>query len=185
MNSQAKLVPLGILNLSNDQMDITFGTSNETSDFIVDGLEGWWDRNISVNKDIKELVINLDNGPHISSNRTQFIRRMVEFSNRIGIAIRLVYYPPYHSKYNCIERCWGILERHWNGEILNSTIKALTWASTMTWKGIQASVNMLDRVYEKGISLTKQEMRQYEDQLQRSETLPKWDVRITPRNVGC
>jgi len=37
MNSQAKLVPLGILNLSNDQMDITFGTSNETSDFIVDG----------------------------------------------------------------------------------------------------------------------------------------------------
>jgi transposase len=26
-----------------------------------------------------------------------------------------VYYPPYHSKYNLIERCWGILENHWNG----------------------------------------------------------------------
>jgi len=31
-----------------------------------------------------------------------------------------VYYPPYHSKYNLIERCWGILENHWNGTLLNS-----------------------------------------------------------------
>jgi transposase len=28
-----------------------------------------------------------------------------------------VYYPPYHSKYNLIERCWGILEQHWNGTL--------------------------------------------------------------------
>jgi Rhodopirellula transposase DDE domain len=25
------------------------------------------------------------------------------------LEIKLVYYPPYHSKYNLIERCWGIL----------------------------------------------------------------------------
>jgi len=27
----------------------------------------------------------------------------------------LVYYPPYHSKYNPIERCWSALEKKWNG----------------------------------------------------------------------
>jgi transposase len=27
----------------------------------------------------------------------------------------ILYYPSYHSKYNPIERCWGILEKHWNG----------------------------------------------------------------------
>src|SRR5262245_2149031 len=32
-----------------------------------------------------------------------------------GLTVRLAYYPPYHSKYNPIERCWGILENHWNG----------------------------------------------------------------------
>lgn len=182
---QEKLVPFGILNLSNDQTDIIFGRSNETSDFIVDGLELWWDKNASENEGIKELVINLDNGPQIASNRTQFIRRMVEFANRISMAIHLIYYPPYHSKYNAIERCWSNLERHWNGEILNSAKKALKWASTMTWKGVQTSVSMLEQVYEKGISLTKQEMEKYEAQLLRSETLPKWDVRITPTNLGC
>jgi transposase len=31
----------------------------------------------------------------------------------------LVYYPPYHSKYNPIERCWSALERKWNGVLLN------------------------------------------------------------------
>ena len=43
------------------------------------------------------------------------MNRMVVFADRTGLEIVLVYYPPYHSKYNSIERCWGILERHWNG----------------------------------------------------------------------
>jgi len=40
-----------------------FGTSNETSDFIADGLELWWEENKERHSHIKELVINLDNGP--------------------------------------------------------------------------------------------------------------------------
>jgi transposase len=28
---------------------------------------------------------------------------------------RLAYYLPYHSKYNPIERVWGVLEHHWTG----------------------------------------------------------------------
>ena len=87
--------------------------------------------------DIKELAINLDNGPSVSSSRTQFLHRMIGFSENTGLQIHLVYYPPYHSKYNPVERCWSNLERHWNGEILNSVEKAVKWASTMTWKGIK------------------------------------------------
>ncbi|MEQ9237170.1 MAG: hypothetical protein RIG66_24145, partial [Coleofasciculus sp. E2-BRE-01] len=41
------------------------------------------------------------------SDRTQFIKRMVELSQEIDVKIRLIYYPPYHSKYNPIERCWA------------------------------------------------------------------------------
>ena len=178
--AEASIVPLGILNLQNDCTDIIFGTSAETSDFIVDGLETWWNKNKSSHAHIKELVINLDNGPSVSSSRTQFMRRMVEFSKNSGLEIRLIYYPPYHSKYNPVERCWSNLERHWNGEILNSIDKAIKWASTMTWKGIQASVDLLDKVYERGISLIKKEMEQYQPQIKRSKNLPKWDVRILP-----
>lgn len=45
---------------------------------------------------IKELVINLDNGPQMKSTRTQFIKRMIAFADVTGLRIRLVYYPPYH-----------------------------------------------------------------------------------------
>jgi transposase len=162
-------------------MDIIFGTSAETSDFIVDGLTEWWNKNKASYSHIKELVINLDNGPSVSSSRTQFLRRMIEFSRNTELEIHLVYYPPYHSKYNPIERCFGVLERHWNGEILNSIDKALKWASTMAWKGVKATVSLLDKIYEKGISLTKKEMEQYQSQIIRSENLPKWDVRISPQ----
>ncbi|WP_419606378.1 ISAzo13-like element transposase-related protein [Thiolapillus sp.] len=37
--------------------------------------------------------------------------------------IRLAYYPPYHSKYNPVERLWGVLENHWRGELLDSVEK--------------------------------------------------------------
>jgi len=78
------------------------------------------------------LQIDLDNGPEQASNRTQFIKRLLEFADRNGLVIELVYYPPYHSKYNSVERCWGILQQHWNGAILNSREAVLNWAQTMT-----------------------------------------------------
>ena len=118
MEPDLKMVPFGVFEPSNDHISIVFGNSNETSDFIADGLELWWEENKERHSHIKELVINLDNGPHINSHRTQFIKRMIEFADKTGMKIRLVYYPPYHSKYNPIERCWGVLEVHWNGTLL-------------------------------------------------------------------
>ena len=105
---------------------------------------------------------------------------MTEFADKTGLQIHLVYYPPYHSKYNPIERCWGRLEEHWNGELLDSVDKAINWAGTMTWKGIKPVVHLLEKIYEKGIRLTKKEMKPYESKIQRSKSLPKWDVLIDP-----
>ncbi|WP_442928037.1 ISAzo13-like element transposase-related protein [Microcoleus sp. A2-C5] len=81
------------------------GQSAETTDFIVDCLTDWWQNNQSDYTELEELVIDLDGGPANRSNRTQFIKRIIELSQRIGLRIRLIYYPPYHSKYNPIERC--------------------------------------------------------------------------------
>ena len=180
MNPEMKLVPYGILDVLSGMLSIFFGASFETSDFIVDCLEMWWGKNRIAYPHIKELVINLDNGPNSASGRTQFIRRMTEFSDKTGLQIRLVYYPPYHSKYNPIERCWGILEEHWNGEVLDSISKAVNWACTMTWKGIKPTVKLVKKLYEKGIQLTKKEMKPYKNRIEYSNTLPKWDVLIKP-----
>ncbi len=118
-----KLVPFGILEVLSGTLTILFGTSRETSDFIADCLEQWWTTNQDRFCHLRELVINLDNGPSNSSFRTQFIKRMVEFADRHDLEIVLVYYPPYRSKYNPIKRCWGILEEHWNGTLLTRWIR--------------------------------------------------------------
>jgi Rhodopirellula transposase DDE domain len=177
---QSVLVPFGILNTHSDQLSIYLGQSAETSDFIVDCLTAWWHENQHNYLELDEWVIDLDGGAATRSNRTQFIKRMVELSQAINLKIRLIYYPPYHSKYNPIERCWAALENYWNGAILDSVATAAQWAANMTWKGIAPIVHLVETTYEKGIKVLSQELKQYQLQWQRSETLPKWDITIVP-----
>ena len=67
------------------------------------------------NQDNELIKIKVDNGPESNGVRTQFLKRMIEFVDLLNIPIQLLYYPPYHRKYNPIEGCWGILDQHWNG----------------------------------------------------------------------
>jgi hypothetical protein len=145
MRPKAKLVPFGILEVLGALLTIIFGTSRETSDFIADGLQQWWTLSKDRSPHIRQWVIDLDNGPQHASFRTQCMSRMVEFADRNALEIVLVYYPPSHSKYNPIERCWGILEEHWNGTLLDSVETVLPWARTMTWKAVRPIVQLLDK----------------------------------------
>jgi hypothetical protein len=106
------------------------------------------------------------------------MKRMVEFSDKYNLEIVLVYYPPYHSKYNPIERCWGILENHWSGTLLNSIETTLEWAKSMTWKGIYPVVKLLTTVYQKGVTISKQRFKATADRIKRNASLPKYYVTI-------
>ena len=112
--------------------------------------------------------------------RTQFLHRMVQFVDAIGKPIQLLYYPPYHSKYNPIERCWGVRELHWNGAQLIDVETMLEWAKRMTWKGLKPVIALSRKVYTKGVSLSKAAMRAVEARLERNPLLPKWDILIHP-----
>jgi hypothetical protein len=177
--AKQKLTPFGILMVAGGALMLLFG-SRETSDTWADALQAWWRQVRSGLGQVKRLVIYLDNGPKNSGRRTQFLRRMVEFADWSGLEIRLVYYPPYHSKYNPIERCWSALERKWNGVLLDRLKVVLQCALRMTWKGHHPTVRRLDGVYPDGVRLTAKQMRPYEARLERSVTLPKYDIIIRP-----
>jgi hypothetical protein len=181
MRPKQKLVPCGILEVLGGLLTIIFGTSRETSDFLADCLQQWWDLNKDQYRHIRQLVIDLDNGPQNASVRTQFMQRMVEFADRNALEVVLVYYPPYHSKYNPIERCWGILEEHWNGTLLDTVDTVLHWARTMTWKAVRPIVQLLDKVYANGVRVAKKAFRKIEERLERHASLPKYCVRIQPQ----
>jgi len=179
MGCEEKYIPCGILDEDTGALHISFGSSYKTSDFIVDTVEQWWATlNPLVQQETRKIQIKVDNGPESSGVRTQFLNRMVAFASKIGKSIHLIYYPPYHSKYNPIERCWGILEQHWNGAKLQTVDAMLAWAKSMTWKGLHPIVLLNQKVYEKKISLTKIEMRSVEKRLERNPLLPKWDILI-------
>ena len=90
----------------------------------------------------------------------------------------LAYYPPYHSKYNLVERVWGVLEKHWNGQILDSIDKVIGLAKTMKWKGKNPFVKVIDGIYNTGVRLTKSAMNKYENMLKRKTDLENWFVDI-------
>jgi hypothetical protein len=111
-----KLIPVGILEVGSAQLDLCFATSPaKTSDLLIDCLENWWRRRGPTYQGVEELVLNVDNGPESNRRRTQFLSRLADFADKSGLRLRLVYYPPDHRKYNPIERCWAVLEKHWNG----------------------------------------------------------------------
>jgi len=181
LGSQEKYIPCGIVDEDTGQVFITFGSSYKTSDFIMDTLQDWWfDLPLQVQQETDLIQLKLDNGPENSGVRTQFLNRIVAFSSQIKTPIQLLYYPPYHSKYNPIERCWGILEIHWNGAKLIDVDTMLAWAQSMTWKGLHPIIKLSQKVYQKGIALSKHQMTVVENQLQRHPLLPKWDILIRP-----
>lgn len=125
-------------------------------------------------------MINADNGPENSGSRTQWLKRLVEFSAHWGTKIKLAYYPPYHSKYNPIERVFGVLENYWNGDPLRTVDKALGMAAGMTYKNVHPVVQLVSQEYPKGVKVNNRLRRIYEMALCRKRKLEKWAITISP-----
>ena len=182
MGKAPKLTPFGIYLPATKENFFSFSTSKVTADYMVDRLEELWPTLLQRCPLMKTLVINVDNGPECSGRRKQWLKRLVEFANRHGITIKLAYYPPYHSKYNPIERCWGVLENHWNGELLTSAQKTLGLARSMTYAGVKPVVKLVRKIYHNGVTLTNAALAKVEEQLTRLPGLEDWFITIAPTN---
>jgi len=181
LGEKEKYIPCGIVDEDKGQLYLNFGGSYKRGDFMVDSLCQWWETLSETEKQATEIIqIKMDNGPENSGVRTQFLKRMVELAAQIQKSFHLLYFPPYHSKYNPIERCWVILEQPWNGTLLKDVDTLLGWAKSMTGKGLHPIISLSQKVAQKGITLTKKEMKEVERHLERDSKLPKWDIFIRP-----
>jgi hypothetical protein len=178
--AEGMVTPVGILLPTLDELFLYGVPSRVTSDCLADRLVQWWAAVRGRFAHITTLVVNLDNGPENHRHRTQFMHRLVQFAARFRLTVRLAYYPPYHSKYNPIERCWGILEQHWNGTLLDALNAVLGFAASMTWKGRHPVVALVTTTYERGVTLTKAAMADVEAHLSRHATLGTWFIDIYP-----
>jgi Rhodopirellula transposase DDE domain len=179
-----RFTPFGIFLPHQKELNFYFTSSRVTSDFIVDRLDEWWGANQPRYPKVRKLLLDLDNGPENHSRRSQFIYRLLLWAQARQLTIELVYYPPYHSKYNPIERCWGVLEVYWNGELLLSEAAVLALAAHMTYAGKHPNVYRVSQTYCTGARRSKAEMNILEGRLVRLPSLPKWAVTIAPPPPG-
>jgi hypothetical protein len=179
----AKLTPFGILLPQYGEVYLYFTETKLTSDFMVDCLIDCLTSLRSRFPQVERLVLNLDNGPENHSRRTQFMQRITDLADAFQLTVDLAYYPPYHSKYNPIERVWGVLEKHWNGSLMDTCQTVLNFARTMTFRGLHPIVKHIQKTYHTGVKLTQKQMALLEQRFERVESLRKWFVRIVPADV--
>jgi len=178
---QAQYIPWGLVAEDTGQLSLTFGRSATTSDLIVAALAACWDALPAHEQHATaQLQLKLDKGPESSGVRTHFRHRRGQFADQIGNPIPLLYYPPYHSKYNPLERCWGMLELHWDGALLREVEPMLAGAQRMTWKGRSPVVALNHKEYPRGLTLSQETLRTVEGRLERHPELPQWDILIHP-----
>lgn len=174
------LVPFGILDIKNNKPYFFNFINKPTSLDLVDCIEDFWNEQYK-NSNAIRLAILLDNGPDNSGVRTAFLKGLIEFSKRANIIIELIYYPPYHSKYNPIERLWARIENIWNGYLLENINICMNFMSNLTWKGIPSVTKLKEVKYEKGLIIDKKEMKELEKYyITRNPKLKKWSILISP-----
>ena len=174
------LIPFGILDLKNNTPYFFNYTSKPTSLDLVDCIEEFFEEQY-LNKDISKLMIFLDNGPDNSGVRTIFLSGLINIAKKYNIQIELVYYPPYHSKYNPVERLWARLEKIWNGFLLETKEVCLSFMKNLTWRNTKSVTKLKEVKYEKGLTINKKKMKMLEDKyITRTDGIKKWSVLITP-----
>jgi len=158
--------------------------SKVTADCIVDLLDNFWTSIKQKFKQVHTILINADNGPECHSRRTQFMKRICEFAVQHNIKVKLCYYPPYHSKYNPIERVWGGLEQHWNADIIDTKMTAFKFVQSFKWAQKKATVSFWNKIYQKGKKLTAKAMSKLETVIDRTDdTIGKWFIDICPHKI--
>lgn len=179
---EEKVTPVGVFLPPHNELFIFLTTGPVTADLIVDCIHDVWLAVEDRFPQVETLVINQDNGPECHSRRTQFMKRITDLADQFQLTVQLAYYPPYHSKYNPIERAWGVMENYWRGNLLDSLETVIRFARNMTYNGIHPQVSIVKATYHTGVKLTKTAMDKLEKRFERLPGLEKYFVLIRPLN---
>ena len=159
MHPEAVLAPAGILEVDNDQLNIIFGTSRDTSDFVADCLELWW-TNRQFRSSWRTSVV--DRSGQRPGDR-QFPdpvhetlgRVLGPVSTDVGIGVL----PSLSQQVQPHRAVLGYPRESLERDTIDLHPDALEWAKTMTWRGVAPIVHLMDRVYETGVRLLPRDFR--------------------------
>lgn len=173
--------PYGIYDILKNEGFVNVGTSYDTSQFAVDSISQWWSL---LGKEkypaAKKILITADGGGSNGSRVKLWKTSLQKFANESGLEITVCHFPPGTSKWNKIEhKLFSQISCNWKGIPLVDieTIVQLIGA-TSTKQGLKVVAKKEDKVYEKGIKISDEEMKKLE--MKRHKFHGEWNYTIKP-----
>lgn len=182
----ARAVPYGIYDVALQQGYLSVGQSADTPEFAVDSIQWWWQSYGRQRYDrAPELLILADSGGSNGCQPRNWKRQLQEqIADGFGLSVTVCHYPRGASKWNPIEhRLFSEVSKTIAGvplvsfELLLKLIR-----ETKTASGLHVEARLVERVYEKGISVSEEEMASL--LLEKHATFPRWNYTIRPRESG-
>ncbi|MDX6646521.1 MAG: hypothetical protein QOK40_2248 [Miltoncostaeaceae bacterium] len=177
-----KAAPDGIYDLADDTGWVSVGIDNDTAQFAVASIRGWWD-DLGRGRypDATQLTITADCGGS-NGNRTRLWKTELQrLADQTGLEIRVCHFPPGTSKWNKVEhRLFSFMSMNRRAKPLVSrqTIISLI-AATTTRTGLSVHARLDERSYPKGIKVTDAQLAAVN--LHGDAFHPEWNYSIKPR----
>lgn len=176
-----KAVPYGVYDLGLNTGWVNVGISADTAEFAVESIWQWWKfMGKSRYSDASSLLICGDSGGSNGYRLHLWKRELQKFSNKTGLKVTVVHFPPGTSKWNKIEhRLFSYISINWKGRPLTDyqTVVNLI-ASTKTATGLEVKARLDTKEYKKGIKVTKKEIDALN--LQRHKFHGEWNYTLSP-----
>jgi len=174
-------IPYGVYDLTADEGWVSVGITSDTATFAVNTIISWW-QHLGKTRypHATTLTITADSGGS-NSPRTRLWRvELQRLADATGLEIRVCHFPPGTSKWNKIEhRMFSFVSLNWRGKPLESLEVVVNLiAGTTTNMGLKIYAQLDDRVYEKGVEVTDDQLAAVN--ITRHQFHADWNYTIIP-----
>jgi len=174
-------IPYGVYDLVADEGWVSVGITSDTATFAVNTIISWWEHLGKARyPHATTLTITADSGGS-NSPRTRLWRvELQRLADSTGLKIRVCHFPPGTSKWNKIEhRMFSFVSLNWRGKPLESLEVIINLiAGTTTNMGLKIYARLDERVYEKGVEVTDDQLAAVN--ITRHPFHGDWNYTITP-----
>jgi len=174
-------IPYGVYDLSADEGWVSVGITSDTAQFAVNTIISWWEHlGRARYPHATTLTITADSGGS-NSPRTRLWRvELQRLADTTGLRVRVCHFPPGTSKWNKIEhRMFSFVSLNWRGKPLESLEVIINLiAGTTTTTGLKVYAQLDDRVYEKGVDVSDEQLAAVN--ITRHAFHGDWNYTVTP-----
>lgn len=177
-----KVVPYGVYDIAANAGWVSLGITSDTAEFAVQSIRTWIER-IGRKRypRMHELTITADCGGSNGARVRLWKVELQKLADETGLTLRIHHYPPGTSKWNKIEhRMFCHITQNWRGRPLESRLAVIELiGATKTKTGLTVDCALDQRTYQKGIKITKAQMRTLA--IEGDAFHPEWNYAIKPR----